>query len=148
VGVKLTDARRIESLRGVGELAELMKLSVLGAHRLSDIKEIEQIGATLTELEFEGCPSVMSIDVVRHLRSLRFLGVNDCGAIDSLRPIAGLKNLSVLHAWGTTRISDDDLRVLTRLPALRELRMKDRREYRPRVVAIQAELGRKPREAS
>jgi hypothetical protein len=36
---------------------------------------------------------------------------------------------------------DNDLRPLTALPALRDLRMQDRRTYRPRVKELPANVG-------
>jgi hypothetical protein len=81
---------------------------------------------------------VAAIDAVGALRNLRFLGVSDCGRIDSLSPLANLTKLEVLYAWGSTRIVDSDLTPLVKLPMLREIRMRDRREYRPRIRDIPA----------
>ena len=77
-----------------------------------------------------------AIDAIGALENLRFLGVSDCGRIDSLGPLANLTELEVLYAWGSTRVLDGDLTPLLKLPKLREIRMRDRHEYKPRIRDI------------
>jgi internalin A len=77
------------------------------------------------------------------LVGLSFLGASDCREIDSLGPLISLENLEVLYAFGTTRIVDNDLSPLLALPRLREVRLKDRREYKPRKFEIDAHLESK-----
>ncbi len=115
---------------------DLRTLSVLGARRLSDIADIEALAPSIRRFELEACPRVDSLEAVATLERLIWLGVSDCKEIDSLRPLTGLIALEVLYAFGTTRILDNDLSPLTRLPRLRQIRMKDRREYKPRLFEI------------
>jgi hypothetical protein len=131
------DAPRLESLAGVEALSRLRRLKIAGAPRLMDIEPVHDV-TTLRELEFEGCAGIAAIDPVRRLEDLRFLGIGDCGDIASLAPLAGLGRLEVLHAWGSTRILDGDLQLLAGLPGLREVRMRDRRGYRPAVRSLAA----------
>lgn len=138
VVVKL--APRLESLAGIDGLPSLRKLAVFGARRLADITDVSPLAASIREFELEACPRVDSLDAVTPLAVLTWLGVSDCQEIDSLRPLAGLNDLEVLYAFGTTRVVDNDLSPLTRLPRLREIRMKDRREYKPRLFEVQARL--------
>lgn len=66
------------------------------------------------------------------LRELRLLGFSDCGEIESVAPLGALEQLEELYAWGSTWIVDGDLSPLARLPRLKEIRMRDRRGYKPR----------------
>jgi len=68
------------------------------------------------ELELEDGRSLRAIDDVGSLESLRFLGVSECGDIESFAPIGGLERLEVLYAFGSTRVVDRDLSPLARLP--------------------------------
>jgi hypothetical protein len=44
-------------------------------------------------------------------------------------------------AWGSTTITDRDLTPLASLPNLREIRMRDRPGYRPRVAELRAAVS-------
>jgi hypothetical protein len=94
----------------------------------------------LRELEIQDAAAIDDIDDVEPLVNLRFLGASDCGDIASLAPVAQLQRLETIHAWGSTRILDDDLFPLTRLPRLKEVRMRDRRSYRPTVAQVVSAL--------
>jgi hypothetical protein len=75
------------------------------------------------------------------LVNLRFLGISECGEVESLAPIGSLDQLEVLYAWGSTRIVDGDLSPLARLPRLKELSVRDRRDYKPRVADLLSALA-------
>lgn len=135
------DAPLLESLDGIGSLPDLEVLRIIGARRLRDIADVADLEATLREFELEGCQSLSAIDDVASLVNLRFLGVSDCRDIESLAPIKELENLEELYAWGSTRVVDGDLSPLAHLPQLREIRMQDRRAYRPRVAELQSSLS-------
>lgn len=134
------DAPRLESLDGIGSLPDLEVLSIIGARRLGDIADVADLGATLQEFELQGCRALSAIDDVASLVNLRFLGVSDCGDIESFAPIKELENLEELYAWGSTRVVDGDLSPLARLPELKEIRMQERREYGPRVAELKSSL--------
>lgn len=134
----IKDAPDLESLSGLGNLRDLEMLTIVGARRLHEIDEIRELSASLRELKFEQCPRIEAIDVVESLVGLRFLGISESGDIASLAPIGSLEQLETFYAWGTTRILDGDLSPLTQLPLLREIRMRDRRSYRPSAREIPA----------
>ncbi len=110
------------------------------ARQLQDISDVAGV-TSLRELEFEDCPALDTIDGVESLVNLRFLGLSECGDIESLVPIGSLEQLEVLYAWGSTRIVDGDLTPLARLPRLKEVRMRDRRGYKPRVADLVSALS-------
>jgi internalin A len=131
----IKDAPYLESLSGVTDLAQLSELAVLLARSLRDVGDISEL-RSLGELELQRCDALTRLDDVDALVGLRFLGFSDCGEIDTLAPVAGLQQLEVFYAWGSTRVLDNDLSPLSHLPNLREIRMRDRRNYRPRVAEL------------
>jgi len=130
------EAPFLESLSGLANLANLEKLGVICARKLGDISDISGLASSLRVLEFEDCPRIDVLDDVRSLVNLRFLGFSDCGDVASLGPLRRLDRLERFYAWGSTRIVDGDLSPLARLPRLKEIRMRDRRGYTPRVVDL------------
>jgi len=136
----IKDAPYLESLAGLGNLPDLAILKIIGARRLHEIDDIGELSASLHELEFEECPRIGEIDVVASLVSLRFLGISESGDIASLAPIESLSQLETFYAWGTTRILDGDLSPLERLPRLKEIRMRNRRGYKPAVGDLKASV--------
>lgn len=136
----IKDAPYLESLAGLGGLPDLAILKIIGARRLHEIDDVSELSASLYELEFEDCPRIDAIDVVASLVGLRFLGISESGDIASLAPIGSLSQLETFYAWGSTRILDGDLSPLARLPQLKEIRMRNRRGYRPPVGELAASV--------
>jgi internalin A len=136
----IKDAPYLESLSGVGGLPELATLTVVLAPRLREIEDVAELSASLQELKLEKCPQVDAIDDIETAVGMRFLGVSECGDIASLAPVGSLTELEAFYAWGSTRIVDGDLSPLTRLPRLKEVRMRNRRGYRPTVADLVASL--------
>jgi len=112
-------------LSGLADLTELDQLGVILARRLHDISDVAGL-APLRELTFEDCPGIAVLDDVEQLVSLRVLSFRDCGDVESLGPLRGLDRLGEFYAWGSTRIVDEDLSPLPRLPRLKEIRNNNR----------------------
>lgn len=139
--VTLKEATVLESLEGVQELSELQKLAVLRAPFLEDITALGEVESPLVDLEFEESMGIEGLDDIRELSGLNWFGISNSGPIESLAPLESLQHLETFHAWGTTRVADNDLSPLQRLPRLKEVRMRDRREYAPKVSEIQEMLA-------
>jgi hypothetical protein len=138
----IKEAPYLESLAGVGDLSELSVFVVGLARRLSDISDVAgPASSSLREFKLESCSAISSLDDVEHLCELRVLGFSECGEIESLAPLDSLRHLEEVYAWGSTRIVDGDLSPLARLPQLREIRMRDRRGYKPRVADLVSALS-------
>jgi hypothetical protein len=131
----------LEALDGAEDLPTLAVLRIAAARELRDITALASIPESLVELVFESCLDIEALDDLSSLRSVRLLGISDCGRIESLRPIATMTSIETLYAWGSTRIMDNDLTPLQRLPRLSEVRMRNRREYRPSLSAIEEQLA-------
>jgi hypothetical protein len=137
----IKDGPRLESLSGIGGLPALAVLGVILAPRLHDISDVTELGECLRELKLEACPGISTLEDIEPLVHVRVFGISDCGDIESLAPLASLQELEVLYAWGSTRVVDGSLSPLAALPRLTEVRMRDRREYRPRVADLTAALA-------
>jgi len=147
------DLRGLPHLRSIAGEWELIRPTLDGVESLQSVitwrfdeadlhasrNHSDVAGLTsLRELKFEDCPSIAVLDDVEQLVNLRFLSFSDCGDVASLGPVRGLDSLEEFYAWGSTQIVDGDLSPLPRLPRLREIRMRDRHGYRPRVVDLVA----------
>jgi internalin A len=130
--INLQSPHTLSSLDGIERLTALRELRISLALKLKSIAQLSRV-QELVHVEFEGCPGVNDLTPFAALSKLRFVGFSNCGAIQSLRPLAELVNIEELHAWGTTRVIDNDLSTLSLLPRLREVRMRDRTSYRPRL---------------
>jgi hypothetical protein len=134
--LRFKDRPRIQSLDGVGALRSLEHLAVYLAP-LHNLDPLASVDVLLTELHVESC-RVHDLSPLASQRGLRFLNASDCGDLVSLAPLSGLRELSALWLFGTTRILDDDLSPLCALPRLRELKMRSRRSYHPTVEGVKA----------
>lgn len=132
--LELSMGRKLVSTQGVGDL------DFLGLYQQGALRELRDL-PDLSVLAIESAKQLEAIDAVAGCRSLTRLDIAEVGEIASLKPLAGLDRLEELGAWGSTRILDPDLSVLLELPRLRSVRLRDRREYRPRVSEIEAALA-------
>jgi hypothetical protein len=134
---------QLESLDGLAQLPALSELRLSGAAQLHDISDL--VGAAtasrLRTLQLQSCRAIERLDAVGSAGSLEYLNVSESGDIQSLCPLAALRELRVLYLYGTTRVLDGDLTPLTRMPRAEELRMQSRREYRPSVHEIKSHLA-------
>ena len=138
--VRLTvkDAPRLESLHGLASHEVLRHLEIRAARRLGDISVLLDTEACMEELVLEGCRAIKSLTPIDGFRRLRYLGIGECGDLPSANELASLQSLEALSAWGSTCFVDGDLSILTQLPALKEIRMRNRRHYHPAVKDIPA----------
>jgi hypothetical protein len=139
--VRLKQAPNLERLAWIKSLPRLKTLEVAGAQRLHDLTSLDADRSRLRALRFQSCGAITSLGEIAHQPGLRELWVADCGTIDSLAPLAALRELQCLYLWGSPRFNDGDLTPLLELGQLTDLRMMNRRHYEPSVTDIQARLG-------
>jgi len=137
----LNTPARLESLAGLEQFTRLRRLEVLYASRLSGLTGPAAAPPLLEDLRFWSCSRMKSIAGLQGLTRLRKLELNNCARIDSIGPLRSLVRLETLHAWGTTRIMDEDLTPVAELPRLKKLNMAERKQYRPLVEEIQRSRG-------
>jgi hypothetical protein len=133
--LRFNDRPSLTSLAGIEVLRHLQELGVYLAP-LDNLEPLRGLDLALEELHVESC-RVHDLGPIEDLTTLRVLNASECGEIASLRPLLRLTELEEVLLFGTTRVVDDDLAPLARLPKLRELRMRSRRTYRPSVEHIQ-----------
>jgi hypothetical protein len=63
----IKDAPYLDSLDGLGNLPELAALTIVGARRLHEIDELDELSGSLRELTFEECRRIEAIGVVESL---------------------------------------------------------------------------------
>jgi len=138
--LELGEGRKLQQTAGIERLQQLTFLGLYFQHNLKSLTGMNEL-SSLLELAVENCKRLESIEAVSALTSLRQFKLADCAEIPSLQPLANLSNLERFLAWGTTRIADGDLSVLTRLPRLRQIAMRTRREYHPSVEEVERALS-------
>ncbi len=139
--LEFSQGRRLVTTSGVEALGALEFLGLYQQGALADLAGVPALD--LRVLAIESVKGLETLDAVAALRQLVRLKVANCGDIASLAPLAKLDRLEEFFAWESTRVVDNDLSVLLELPRLRSIGMKERREYRPRVSEIEAELTRR-----
>ena len=108
------------------------------ATKLSDISALgEGEPLALRKLELTGCRKIQTIDALRVCTNLRELDLSEGGEIATAEPLSGLDKLEYLQMHSSTRIVDGNLRPIADLPNLAELRMRNRRHYKPSVAEIE-----------
>jgi hypothetical protein len=116
-------------------------LTVFPARELSDLSDLADLAPSLRELKLEGCKEIDRIDVLADLVNLDYLDIADCARVESVAPLARMRELTAFYAWGGARIVDADLSPLLKLTKLADFRMRDRKEYRPSVAEIHATIS-------
>ena len=118
----------VKDLHGLRLLAKLRSLRLAGLTRLASLSGIDGL-ASLEELEVHTCRKIRSIDEIGWLSRLKKLHLNNDGAIDSLKPLAGLAQLESVLFYESTDIVDGDLSPLLQLKKLKRVSFQNRRHY-------------------
>lgn len=142
--IRMKDRPRLESLNGIDAFTSLVELGIFGAPLLKDVVDLGSASApkTLRRLDLQSCRGVSTLDGIGRLTGLTHLNIAESGDIASFAPLANLRHLKTLHAYGTTRVVDADLSPLMGLTELTDLRMQNRREYRPSLKLIKEQIER------
>jgi hypothetical protein len=138
--LRIANARKLTSLRGIGLLGPIRALRLLDLRTLTDLDPIAGVADSLDSLEFSLCRGMGRLDALHVLHRLTRLHVLDCGEIESLRPLLGLP-LKTLLFYESTNVRDGDLSVLLKLPNLTNASFANRRHYSTTMEQIQAELS-------
>lgn len=139
--LRMKDRPALRSLEGVERLPWLDTLEVYAAP-VSDIGALATLRSpVLRQLALGGCRQIEELGPVAGCEALESLDVSEGGRVESLSPIAGLRQLSRLYLYGSTRITDGDLTPLLGLGHLQVLRIMNRRHYKPSVREVEQQLG-------
>jgi hypothetical protein len=141
--IRIAQAPRLESLLGAQMLSKLTSLTVVAARNLTDLTSLSGTGARIRRLDLTSCKSIGGLEAVSPLVGLQYLSIANCSHIASLRPLQAMAELENIQAYESTRIDDGDLTPLLGLTNLRDLRMKNRENYKPTVAEVKQHLGLK-----
>ena len=137
----MKDLPSIKSLNGLENLTALTDLTIVLARYLSDIDELAGVvGSQLTSRNLDTCRRISDLAPIAHCTALTFLNLGNIGDVPSAGPLAALQQLVRLYLYESTRFEDGDLSPLLRLHRLEDLRLMNRRHYRPSVNEIEAAL--------
>lgn len=122
--LKITSSS-IKTLKG----AEMLNINTLGLYYLNNLESlanIESLANTLKELDIQTCKKINSINEVTSLVNLEKLGLNNCGDIESIKPISNLEKLKRFEFWESTNILDGDIKPCL---SLKEVAFQNRKHY-------------------
>ena len=142
--ISMKDRPQIRSLAGLGQLPDLTHVGIYGASRLDDIADLRGRDR-IQSLALQACPRLGTAEDLDGCLGLRKLNLAEGAELDTCGPLGGLTALQELYLYGTTRFVDGDLTPIAELPHLAELRMQNRRHYRPSVKDIQIMIDRRTR---
>lgn len=124
----INGARKLTSFNGMSKMSSLVELKVWSAPRLENIVDIQHC-EYIEKICFENCAKISHVDALASLKRLRYVALDKCGQIDSLKPLEKLNMLEELSFTGNTNISDGKLRFLLKNPLLKKVYLQDRRHY-------------------
>lgn len=131
----------VRSLDGIETMPWLAHLGIYGAP-VEDTTALARLSSpVLTRLDLPSCRRLTSLADLSGLIGLRMLDVSESGTLASLTPITAMTHLETLYLYGSTTIDDGDLTPLLTMRRMDDLRMMNRRHYRPTVAQVKAELG-------
>jgi Leucine-rich repeat (LRR) protein len=130
---------RFSDLQTLPELPRLVRLSLIVCNRLQHLKGLES-SPNLRVLWIEQAKSLIDIDAVAFLQTLRTLVLRDCRQVKSIKALAGLPDLESVSFSATTDIRDGDLSPLESLPRLKNADFKDRRHYSKKNIDFPKDL--------
>lgn len=144
--LRMKERPKIKSLQGLSIFSRLEKLAIHGASLLADDSALQGSSAakTLRELQLESCQRLVNIDNVSLASEVEILNMGDCGDLESLAPIRGMRKLRRLSLYESTRILDGDLSPVLDLPELTDFRIASRRDYVPSAQEVQRLLRGRP----
>jgi hypothetical protein len=119
---------KLDTLAGAEALRRLQFLGIYEAKRLAGLADVEHL-EHLRALEINGCRHIKDLSRLAPLARLERLLLCDDGEIDTVKPLAGMRDLEEFLFYGSTNVLDGDLSVLKTLPKLRHVVFMDRRHY-------------------
>jgi hypothetical protein len=128
-------SRSLTSLRGIGALRSLRELYLSYCTKLTDLSGLDQCN-NLNHIRIQSCKAFKKLDDIAKTKNLNLLYISDCGTIESLLPLRQCNELVYLYAVGNTSIVDSELAFLLEMTKIEDIRMADKRHYKPRIDEI------------
>lgn len=141
----LKSLERIEVIRGGMndfknlESPSLRHIEVHLNRNFNSLKNSSNV-SNVEELHITYCGKLQSLSGVGEFPKLKKLAIEDCGEIESLRPLLGLGMLEEIDLCGTT-VSDGCIKELLTLESLKTINFNDRKNYDIKLIDCLLELG-------
>ena len=139
--LQFMDRSNLQTLEGIRHFRSLTNLDISLAP-IRDLEPIRTSGLKLRELQVESC-KISDLEPLCEQNQLVFVNASELGSLLSIGALRDLHNLEVLWMFGSTNVLDNDLRPLTCLTALKELRMRSRASYFPSLKSIQGSIAQR-----
>lgn len=120
-------SRKLTELQGIGEHTNLESLSLSYCPSLSNISDLKK--SKIKEIELYSCKNIRDISDIGEMPYLESLSIENCGEINSLAALKHLQNLKVFRLIGDCNVADSNLSILTSLPNLTEVSIRNRKHY-------------------
>lgn len=131
----LVDARRLESLSGIGQLKNLKALSITASSKLTDLSELNQL-PKLEYLTILSCNRAVFPENLAGLHSLKEMIINNKEKVPTFKFIQGCDQLEMLAIGGGIACLDDDFSFVENLPNLKAVHIRNSRIYKSNVKAL------------
>lgn len=123
---------RVSKIDCSGQMDSMKSLTLAASRHLVDLSRMF-LFPNLEDLDIERSRSVLVVDAISTVKSLKFLNINDIGTVSSIRPLACLSTLERLSMFGDTNVFDGDVRCMLDCPRLQFFGFKNRKHYNDRM---------------
>ena len=122
--LSLGRASKLTSLKGAGDLGELRHLVMDSANKLTSLEGCSDM-PMLEKLILQGCFVLSDLNGIENLGSLTYFYCSSSKVLQDLNPLMGLGDLQSLSLYGTPKVTNADLDVLSSLSALQALGLRN-----------------------
>lgn len=98
---------KLTSMNGVEKATKLKALTLSSLPKLVEFDAIAKC-SNIEFIRFTSCSALTNIDFVRSLKKLKWITIENCKEIQSLKALSGLPNLIGVKIMGNTKIGDGD----------------------------------------
>ncbi len=135
VDLEVRSRLKLKSLDGCEQLSQLEALRFVFCPHL-EISKTDEFPQALKYLSFHSAKRLGRLDPLARLPHLSYLHFDTCGVIESLKPVAGCRELEELHCV-EVKFTDGDMSFIPRLPNLWNMRLKWCKHYRPSRLEVE-----------
>ncbi len=133
-------SRKLKSLKGVNQFSNIREIELCECPNLEIINELSKC-AHLKSIIFESCGKIKNCNPFSKLKELRRLDINNCGEIKSIIPLKHILTLEDFCMDRNSKIEDGKISFLAKLPNLKNIWIRDRRNYDEKIEIIRHKIG-------
>ncbi|MDP5138257.1 hypothetical protein ORJ04_20110 [Rheinheimera baltica] len=141
VCLELVDARKLQSLDGIGVLEKLHQLQLVCCSKLADISELTTL-CSLQMLQIDSCKKIEFAADYAMLENLKYLCIWGQKQLVSLQPFMRCNALEILKV-SDLRVLDGQVACIQQLPNLKKLILQQKKDYDADLSAFEQSLEAK-----